>query len=280
MARLPRAVVLLLVGLLFAGVAAAVVIAEPRLTPAPPVQGDNPPPSPPTEPTPGQQSPPVSAAAEPPLESQGGSGWGIWVLGGLIVLAAAGAVVVLWRRLGGMVTLRTLRDEDADGAGEQLREQDRQQVRQAVRDSLDTLDAHRGDPRSVVIGCWLRLEQAATAAGVRRSAADTPGDLITRMLAGHELSQHALDQLAAAYRQARYAPHEIGDEVRDLAREALRQAHQELSGMSVGGPPPREPENVSPYRRDQAQSPGDGQSSPRDGLGSSRDEQVGADEPR
>ncbi|MQA27184.1 MAG: DUF4129 domain-containing protein [Micromonosporaceae bacterium] len=141
----------------------------------------------------------------------------------LLIVLLAVVAVILWRTMRDRVTLRRLPERDAAEAR-------KEQVRAAVQASLDELAADWPDPRSAVIGCWLRLEKAAAVAGTRCEAADTPADLVARMLAEQQVSRPALDRLAAAYRQARYAPHEIGEELRDQAREALRRVHAELSG--------------------------------------------------
>lgn len=102
------------------------------------------------------------------------------------------------------------------------------EMRAALRAGLTDLDAG-DDPRRAVIACWLRLEHAAAGAGTPRMAADTPGDLVTRLLAAHRVSGPALGRLAAAYRQARYAPHEVAESLRGTARRALAEVDAELS---------------------------------------------------
>ncbi len=49
-------------------------------------------------------------------------------------------------------------------------------------------DLDDGDPRAAVIACWVRLEEAAAAAGTPREPGDTPGELVLRLLAGHQVS--------------------------------------------------------------------------------------------
>ena len=96
-----------------------------------------------------------------------------------------------------------------------------EEVREAVRAGLADLAAG-GDARRVVIACWLRLERVAAAAGTPRLPADTPTDLVARLLAAHRVSDRALRRLADAYRLARYAPAAIGDELAASAQQALR----------------------------------------------------------
>ncbi|NUT44749.1 MAG: DUF4129 domain-containing protein [Thermoactinospora sp.] len=91
-------------------------------------------------------------------------------------------------------------------------------VRAAVRASLEELD-EGDDPRRAVIACWLRLERAATEAGMPPMAADTPEELVARLL--EDLDEEALQRLKQVYHLARYAPHEVSEEQRAVARQAL-----------------------------------------------------------
>ncbi|MGV9539633.1 DUF4129 domain-containing protein, partial [Streptosporangium sandarakinum] len=77
--------------------------------------------------------------------------------------------------------------------------------------------------------CWLRLEHAAAGAGTPRLASDTPAELVARLLAGHRVGEPALNRLAAAYRLARYAPHEVTGPLRAEARAALAEVDAELT---------------------------------------------------
>jgi hypothetical protein len=99
----------------------------------------------------------------------------------------------------------------------------------AVDAGLSDLDDADTDPRRAVIACWVRLEQAAAAAGTPRQVGDTPAELVTRLLAGHAVSPGALYPLAEAYRLARYATHTVDPTMRDQARAALGQVRAELS---------------------------------------------------
>jgi hypothetical protein len=102
------------------------------------------------------------------------------------------------------------------------------EVLDALRAGLADIDAG-GDARRAIIACWLRLERVAAAAGSARLVADTPGDLVERLLSRHLISRDALERLAAAYRQARYAPAAIGDDLAVAARAALQEVSRELS---------------------------------------------------
>jgi hypothetical protein len=101
-------------------------------------------------------------------------------------------------------------------------------VRSALDEGLVDLDDADADPRRAVIACWVRLEQAAAAAGTPRQPGDTSTDLVLRLLGEHRVSAPALDGFAAVYRAARFGQHTVDESMRDLARAALRQLRGEL----------------------------------------------------
>ncbi len=109
----------------------------------------------------------------------------------------------------------------------------REEVLAAVDAGLSDLDDDR-DPRRAVIACWVRLEQAAAAAGTPREPGDSPTDLVVRLLGAHQVSSPVLYRLADVYRLARYATHTVDSAMRDQARAALRQLRAELTTSRSG----------------------------------------------
>ena len=166
----------------------------------------------------------------------------VWISAAVtaLILGAAAGVVLLFLFVGArwLLTERVLRREIVDqpasqpsgaGSGEE--------IRRAVRAGLADLAAG-GDTRRAVIACWLRLERAAAAAGTPRQPADTPADLVRRLLAAHRVSERALARLAGAYRLARYAPAEVPGDLSLTARQALAEIDAQLA---AGGRPEPEP---------------------------------------
>jgi hypothetical protein len=92
-------------------------------------------------------------------------------------------------------------------------------------------DADR-DPRRAVIACWVRLEQAAAAAGTRRLPGDSPTDLVGRLLAEQRVDARVLAALLEVYRQARYATHTVDDQMRAQARSALERLRADLGALT------------------------------------------------
>ncbi|GAB3963218.1 DUF4129 domain-containing protein [Plantactinospora veratri] len=105
-----------------------------------------------------------------------------------------------------------------------------QEVVAALDAGLVDLSDSDADPRRAVIACWVRLEQAAAAAGVERRPGDTPTDLVTRLLgAGRPVSADVLAAFADVYREARYATHTVDERMRAQALAALRRLRTELT---------------------------------------------------
>jgi hypothetical protein len=177
---------------------------------------------------------PTRAPEEPPEQSQapvaevteGLPGWvGAAALGllGLLLAIALGFVVraLVRDRLTGRRKVRTRVVTEPDAADEVV----------AALDAglLDLSDAD-SDPRRAVIACWVRLEQAAAAAGTPRRPGDTPTDLVSRLLAEQHVGADVLSGFAAVYREARYATHTVDERMRADARAALQSLRTDLAG--------------------------------------------------
>jgi hypothetical protein len=219
---------LLAVGLLLAAAGIAASMATPQIRPVPFHPPTPPPPIPSfnfrTPSAAPQQAEPTGTTAEP--ETLKLPGWLIvttQVLVVLIVVALAGLLV--WYLLRNGLRLRERR-RDADRVPAPA---GKDQVIAAVDAGLSDLDDMDTDPRRAVIACWVRLEQAAAAAGTPRQVGDTPAELVTRLLSGHDVSAPVLYRLAEVYRLARYAAHTVDTTMRDQARAALGQLRAELS---------------------------------------------------
>ena len=86
----------------------------------------------------------------------------------------------------------------------------------------------RGTPRNAIVECWLRLEAAATAAGVPREPADTSTDFMQRVLTTRHIEPTAISALAALYREARFSDHPMTEDSRRAAIDALEVVHEGL----------------------------------------------------
>lgn len=89
-----------------------------------------------------------------------------------------------------------------------------------------------GSPRNAIVACWLRLEAVTEDAGFERDPSDTSEEFTTRVLQQFSVDSSAVIELAALYRRARFSSHDMGEEEREMAVEALDAVHQGL-GSSV-----------------------------------------------
>jgi hypothetical protein len=154
-----------------------------------------------------------------------------WVGTAALLLLALAAIVVL-----GLVVWALLRDQKRrrDRRSGKRKPQRRDQPRTAeelvaaLDAGLEELSDADRDPRRAVIACWVRLEQAAAAAGTPRDPGDSPTDLVGRLLAEQQVDGQVLAALLEVYRQARYATHTVDDQMRSQAREALQRLRADL----------------------------------------------------
>jgi Domain of unknown function (DUF4129) len=147
----------------------------------------------------------------------------------IAVLVVAGVVVValaVWAVVRDRQRRRGRRSPRRGPGPPEARTQD--ELVAALDAGLEELSDTDRDPRRAVIACWVRLEQAAAAAGTPRHAGDSPTDLVTRVLAEQRVDAESLAALAAVYREARYATHTVDDRMRGQARTALQRLRADL----------------------------------------------------
>lgn len=99
---------------------------------------------------------------------------------------------------------------------------------EALDEGLGTLAA--GPVDDVVIACWVRLEDAAAAAGAARQASETPSELASRVLTDLHAPPVAVDRLLTRYRTARYSHHPLGEDDRVVAIRSLEDIRTAIVG--------------------------------------------------
>ncbi|GAA4693006.1 DUF4129 domain-containing protein [Nocardioides conyzicola] len=104
-----------------------------------------------------------------------------------------------------------------------------------ARELLAGIDAQRaaltgGSPRNAVVACWHRFELAAAAAGVERRAWETSSEHTIRVLDLVDADPAAVSRLAGLYREARFSQHELTEDDRTAALEALDRIHRTVHG--------------------------------------------------
>jgi hypothetical protein len=191
------------------------------------------------------EEPPPLLPAEPLETPAGGEGTGAaaapaeglpdWIgTAALVVLGIAGLVliaVVVWAIVRDQARRRARRRPVAPEPAEPRTAED---LVAALDAGLEELSDADRDPRRAVIACWVRLEQAAAAAGTPRHPGDSPTDLVGRLLAEQRVDRGVLAALLEVYRQARYATHTVDDQMRLQARSALERLRADL-GTGVPG---------------------------------------------
>jgi ABC-type transporter Mla MlaB component len=152
----------------------------------------------------------------------------------LTVLAVAGLVVIalmVWAIVRDQARRRARRAGRSPVVTEPRTAQD---LVAALDAGLEELSDTDRDPRRAVIACWVRLEQAAAAAGTRRHAGDSPTDLVGRLLREQRVDAGVLAALLEVYRQARYATHTVDDQMRRQAVSALQRLRTDLGAGMPG----------------------------------------------
>ncbi|XVV13631.1 DUF4129 domain-containing protein [Actinoplanes sp. CA-131856] len=175
-----------------------------------------------------------SAQQTTPPEPEPARGLPDWV--GTVALVVVGIIAAV---LVGLVVWALIRDRRAKkGKNPKKRNRKSDQPRTAeelvaaLDAGLEELSDTDRDPRRAVIACWVRLEQAAAAAGTPRHPGDSPTDLVGRLLNEQQVDAAVLAALLEVYRQARYATHTVDDQMRHQAREALQRLRADLGAPS------------------------------------------------
>lgn len=93
------------------------------------------------------------------------------------------------------------------------------EVTQAVSAQRSSLTL--GAPRNAIIDCWISLEHAVEEAGVPLRASETSAELVIRVIDELDADSDALSRLGRLYRRARFSSHDITEDDRAAALDAL-----------------------------------------------------------
>jgi Domain of unknown function (DUF4129) len=147
------------------------------------------------------------------------------VVGGAIQLAAlAGMLLVaflLVRRAHTAWALRRVHEEPATGEFEALDDRHRVAAAMAEDGAEQARLLEEGEPRNAIVECWHRFEVQAERAGLGRRPAETASELALRMLDVADVDRAAVTRLLELYREARFSGHEVGEDDRAAALDAL-----------------------------------------------------------
>jgi uncharacterized protein DUF4129 len=90
-----------------------------------------------------------------------------------------------------------------------------------------------GDPRNAIVECWHRFERLAERTGVRRRPWETSSEFTLRLLDRVSADSAAVATLAELYRDARYSAHDVTEDNRARAVEALDVIHLSVGRVST-----------------------------------------------
>lgn len=86
-----------------------------------------------------------------------------------------------------------------------------------------------GAPTDAIVACWVRLEAEVAAAGLRPDETRTSAETASAVLTHYDVDPAALEELAALFREARFSEHQLGEEHRARAADALTALHVDLA---------------------------------------------------
>jgi Domain of unknown function (DUF4129) len=176
---------------------------------------------------PNERPPPDRRTTEQTADAPGMGALG--VLAQAILIVVAGALLYLSGRAA-MRTWRRTKYEQPEPPDELQRMVPPLELVDAIDEGLAAMAA--GPIDDVVIECWVRLEDAAAAAGVERLTSETASELASRVLDDLHAPPSAVEDLLARYRTARYSQHHLGEDDRAVAIRSL----EEIRAAIVGTP--------------------------------------------
>jgi hypothetical protein len=91
-----------------------------------------------------------------------------------------------------------------------------------------TAELQAGTPANAIVACWMRFEAEVAAAGVREDTSRTSTEVTAAVLEEYDVDSAALGELAALFREARFSAHELTEEHRARATDALTAVHVDL----------------------------------------------------
>jgi hypothetical protein len=157
----------------------------------------------------------------------------VWtVLGALL---AGGVALVLWLLIEVVRHVRARRGmhEQRPDVEFTVLDEPGRVAEQVVRDAGEQDALLRdGDPRNAIVETWHRFEVQGERAGVPRRASETSSEYALRILDLAEADDAPVTRLAELYREARFSDHEITEQHRSEAVDALAAIRRSLGVRS------------------------------------------------
>ena len=140
---------------------------------------------------------------------------------------AAGALLLVGAMGAGFVLLNSHRSGPALSEADRDVRPDPTIVRQAVEESIDALE-HESDARESVIAAFVRMERVFAMAGLPAISSETPFEYVDRCLLHFGAEVSTASDLASLFEEAKFSSHDVGEDKRAAALNALRSLRLEL----------------------------------------------------
>lgn len=118
--------------------------------------------------------------------------------------------------------------EESQAPEEDVVPDDLDLLMEATSETARTSAVAEGEPRNVVVRCWVALEDAADASGLPRDAAETAAEFTRRFLGVWEVDRGLTQELADLYREARFSRHPVAASEGARAVEIVSAIHEQL----------------------------------------------------
>jgi hypothetical protein len=138
---------------------------------------------------------------------------------GLVLTLLAGVLLVG----GALALLRLVRPERPLDAGDRAARNLAEEIRAGIED-LHSI----ADPRTAVIACYARMVRALAASGLRPSRADTPLELLRRVLLERQVAERSVRRLTGLFETAKFSQHPVDEQMRLAALDALEDVRSQL----------------------------------------------------
>ena len=112
-----------------------------------------------------------------------------------------------------------------------LGEADAEELREAVESGRQAF-AGLDDARAAIIACYVAMERSLSDRGAARGVADTPDELLARVVSAGIVGGGAARRLTDLFYEARFSTHPLGPRQRDEASAALDELAAELEASA------------------------------------------------